>query len=128
MPVNHVDERTLCEAIKANVEPGSKIYTDDYRGYLGLNGKYEHKSVKHSTKEFVNGMAHTNGVESVWAILKRGYNGVYHNWSRKHTRAYVDKFTFRLNEGNCRIDTEDRLASLFKAMVGKRITFADLTA
>ena len=40
---------------------------------------------------------------------------------------HVDEFTFRLNEGNCEIDTEDRLASLFRAMVGKKITYAELT-
>ena len=128
IPVDKVDGLTLHEAIKANVAPGSTVYTDDHRGYLGLDLEYEHGSVKHSAKEFVNEMAHTNGIESVWAVLKRGYNGVYHNWSRKHTRAYVDEFAFRLNDGNCSIDTEDRLAALFSAMVGNRITFADLTA
>ena len=73
-------------------------------------------------------MAHTNGIESVWAVLKRGLNGTYHNWSKKHCRAYVDEFTFRLNEGNCEIDTEDRLTYLFRAMVGKKVTFAELTS
>ena len=43
-------------------------------------------------------------------------------------RAYVDEFTFRLNEGNCEIDTEDRLVSLFRGMPGKTITYAQLTA
>ena len=128
MPVERVDEKTLHAAIESNVTPGSTVYTDDHGGYLGLDSEYEHKTVKHSAKEFVNGMAHTNGIESVWAVMKRGYNGVYHNWSRKHTSAYVDEFTFRLNEGSCQIDTEDRLASLFGAMVGKKITFVELTA
>ena len=127
MPVEKVDGQTLHGAIKAHVTPGSTLYTDDHRGYLGLE-EYDHKSVKHSAKEYVNGMAHTNGIESVWAVLKRGFNGVYHNWSKKHCRAYVDEFTFRLNEGNCEIDTEDRLASLFRAMVGKKITYSELTA
>ena len=65
--------------------------------------------MRHSAKEFVNGMAHPNGIESVWAVLKRGFNGVYHNWSEKHCDRYVDEFTFRLNEGNCQIDTLDRI-------------------
>ena len=119
---------TLKKAVRENVEPGSTLYTDENRGYVYLRNEYKHKSVRHSAKEFVNEMAHTNGIESVWAVLKRGFNGVYHNWSRKHCRAYVDEFTFRLNEGNCEIDTEDRLISLFRAMVGKRITFRKLIA
>ena len=71
-------------------------------------------------------MASTNGIESVWAVIKRGYNGVYHNWSRKHMRKYINEFTFRLNEGNCKIDTENRLASLFSHMVGRTITYKEL--
>ncbi len=73
-------------------------------------------------------MAHTNGIESVWAVLKRGYNGVYHNWTRKHCHRYVNEFSFRLNEGNCQRDTKDRLDDLFRSMVGKTITYESLTA
>ena len=132
IPIEDGKGETLKKAVRENVEPGSTIYTDENRGYIHLGneygGEYKHERVKHSAKEFVNGMAHTNGIESVWALLKRGFNGVYHNWSKKHCRAYVDEFTFRLNEGNCEIDTEDRLDSLFKSMVGKTITFRELTA
>jgi len=59
--------------------------------------------------------------------LKRGYNGTYHNWSEKLCRAYVDGFTFRLNEGNVRLDTQVRLDCLFGLMVGKTITYKELT-
>ncbi len=98
------------------------------RGYAGLDDVlYQHQTVKHSVKEFVNGMAHTNGMESVWAVLKRGYNSVYHNWSKKYCRKYVDEFAFRLNEGNCEVDTRDRLDSLFGKMNGKAVTYKELT-
>ena len=132
MPLEDGKGDTLQKVVRDNVLIGSTIFTDENRGYVHLGdkygGEYRHESVKHSAKEFVNGMASTNGIESVWAVLKRGYNGVYHNWSKKHCRAYIDEFTFRMNEGNCEIDTEDRLASLFKSMDGKTITYADLTA
>ncbi len=58
--------------------------------------------------------------------MKRGYNGVYHNWSRKHMTNYINEFTFRLNEGMCSIDTQDRLGSLFGAMANKTITYKGL--
>ena len=83
--------------------------------------------VNHSVSEYVNGMASTNGIESVWAVLKRGYHGTFHHLSKKHIDKYVNEFTFRLNEGNCRIDTADRMSSLFGNMFGKNITYRGLT-
>ena len=129
MPVERRDAETLEREISENVLKGSIVFTDEHKGYSGLLGKdFEHGTVNHSAKEFVNGMASTNGIESVWAVLKRGYNGVYHNWSKKHMRQYINEFTFRLSERSCKVDTEDRLDSLFKAMPRKTITFERLTS
>ena len=123
---------TLKKVVRENVNPGSTLYTDENRGYVHLGdkygGEYNHERVRHSAKEFVNGMAHTNGIESVWAVLKRGFNGVYHNWTEKHCDRYVNEFTFRLNEGNCQIDTLDRIKFLYKGMDGRRITYKELTS
>ena len=71
-------------------------------------------------------MAHTNGIESVWAVLKRGYNGTYHQWSFKHMARYVNEFTFRLNEGNVKRQTMERLDSLIDGAIGKRLTYQQL--
>ncbi len=118
---------TLKKAVRENVRPGAILFTDEQKGYIGLT-EYKHRSVKHSAKEFVNGMAHTNGIESVWAVLKRGFNGIYHNWTEKHCDRYVDEFTFRLNDGNCEIDTMDRIESLCKGMDHKKLTYKELIA
>ena len=127
MPIKNADQRTLRAAIHDNINIGSQLYTDDHRGYHGLNGVlYQHKSVKHSAKEYVNGMAHTNGIESVWAVLKRGHNGTFHNISTKHLSRYVDEFAFRLNEGNVEVDTIDRMTSLAGQIGGKRLTYKEL--
>ena len=128
-PVATPDQPTVAKAIYGSVETGSTVYTDGASAYSPATGMfYEHESVNHGAGEYVRGSVHTNSIESVWAVLKRGYHGVYHGWSKKHMRAYVNEFTFRLNEGNCEIDTEDRLRALFKGMVGKTITYAELTA
>ena len=100
--------------------------TDENSTYGGVANR--HKTVKHSAKEYVNGMTHTNGIESVWAVLKRGYSGVYHNWSKKHCHRYVNEFAFRLNEGNCERDTQDRIDDLFRGMAGKTVTYKELVA
>ena len=57
----------------------------------------------------------TNGIESVWAVMKRGLHGVYHHASPKHLDRYVSEFTFRLNEGDVKNHTMERLAILFSA-------------
>jgi len=126
LPIKHADKRTLREAIQQHVQPSATLCTDDNPSYWSLSNR--HRTVKHSAKEYVNGMARTNGIESVWAALKRGFNGVYHHWGKKHCRQYVKEFTFRLNEGNCQRDAQDRLDDLFRAMVGKTITFEELTS
>ena len=122
--------------IFARVMPGSTICTDQHASYqslppvgLALNiPAYDHLTVNHSAKQFVDGMAHTNGIESVWALLKRGFYGTFHHFTRKHTQKYVDEFTFRLNEGNCKVQTMDRLDALFAKTIGRRLTYAELTA
>jgi hypothetical protein len=70
----------------------------------------------------------TNSIESVWAVLKRGIHGVYHQVSAKHLARYVDEFAFWLNDGNVKRHTIERLNSLIDAVAGKRITYAQVTA
>jgi transposase-like protein len=103
------------------------VCTDEHASYVGLDSIFTHKVVNHSAQQYVNGIAHTNGIESVWAVLKRGIYGTYHFVSRKHLCRYVNEVTFRLNEGNCKIDTVDRLAALVRGVKGKRLTFKMLT-
>ncbi|MCY4041790.1 MAG: IS1595 family transposase [Gammaproteobacteria bacterium] len=129
MPVSATDKQTLQGSIFDNVDAGSTVYTDDHPSYKGLDGVlYEHESVKHSAKEYVNGMAHTNGIESVWAVLKRGFHGIYHSWDMKHCASYINEFSFRLNQGNCKAETLDRMDSLIKGAIGKRLTYKELIA
>lgn len=117
-----------------NVESGSTLCTDEHTSYKSIPAiglpldipAYSHHTVNHSAKEFVNGMAHTNGIESVWALLKRGFYGTYHQFSRKHLQRYVDEVAFRLNEGSCKVPTINRLNSLFSKAIGARITYREL--
>ena len=119
--------KTIEQEVEAKVAAGATIYTDEAASYEKLGGRYNHQSVNHSAKEYVYRMAHTNGIESVWAVMKRGFMGVYHHWSFKHTDRYASEFTFRLNEGNVQYDTMDRIGSLVDGSFDKRLTFAALT-
>ena len=120
---------TLKKFVRENVIPGATIFTDENRGYVhlgdGYGGEYKHESVKHSAKEYVNGMAHTNGIESFWALLKRGYIGTYHKMSRKHLQRYVNEFTGRHNLRP--MDTIEQMELLAKGFNGKRLSWKELT-
>lgn len=117
---------SVIQAVVAGaVAGGSTLCTDEHAAYRGMS-QYEHRAVRHSAKEYVDGMAHTNGIESVWAVLKRGFYGVYHSFSRKHLQRYVDEFSFRLNEGNCKVHIMDRIDALLGKAFGIRISYQDL--
>lgn len=120
-----VPERTKEELqgfISAKVSQKAMVYTDDHRSYIGL--PFEHESVNHSVGEYVREQAHTNGVESFWAVLKRGYYGTYHRISPKHLERYVTEFAGRHNVRE--LDTIEQMALLAKGMVGKKLPYKDL--
>ena len=121
--VNNTDQLTLQGFVAKNVEHGAKVYTDDHGGYEGLSN---HETVRHSVKEYVHGKAHTNGIESFWALLKRGYYGTYHKMSAKHLHRYVDEFSGRHNVRT--EDTIDQMVTMVRGMDGKRLPYKELIA
>jgi len=129
MTVENTGKKEIQDAIHARIEAGSTLMTDEHAAYNGVESlSFRHESVNHSAGEYVRGAAHTNSIESVWAVLKRGMHGVYHHASPKHLARYVDEFAFRLNDGNVTRHTWERLASFVDAVAGKRITYKELIA
>ena len=107
-----------------NIADDAQVYTDEataYQGLSRLNG-----TVKHSVSEYVDGMAHTNGIESFWSVLKRGYHGTYHKISPKHLDRNVTEFAGCHNMR--RRDTQDQMAQVAGRMSGRRLTYSDLKA
>lgn len=122
--VKRTDKETLNGLVADVSDSKSIIYTDDAKGYSGL--PRQHEAVKHSVGEYVRGQAHTNGIESFWALMKRGYHGTYHHWSKKHLDRYVREFSGRHNIREQ--DTIKQMASVAKGMVGKRLKYRELIA
>ena len=76
MPVDATDKATLHAEIHRHVEPGSKVYTNEYASHGELSAAYDHQHVKHSAGEYVGANdIHINSAESMWAMLKRGLYG-----------------------------------------------------
>ena len=119
--VTTTDQDTLQGFVKENIRKGTEIFTDDHRAYRGLP---QHTALNHSIGEYVDGMAHTNGIESFWSMLKRGYHGVYHRMSAKHLDRYVNEFSGRHNIR--KEDTMDQMVSMTRGLIGKRLRYRDL--
>ena len=122
MPIAFTDRATLQGFVHRHTTPDAIVYTDDAAAYVGL--RRPHAAVKHSAKEYVDGMAHTNGMESFWAMLKRGYQGVYHQFSAKHLHRYVGEFEGRHNGRP--LNTIDQMAEIVRWMLGRRLRYEDL--
>ena len=127
MTVGGTDQATVEFAILDQVAPGSTIHTDEGPAYRGLRHLgYTHETVNHRAGEYARDDVTTNGIEAVWAVLKRGIYGTFHHVSEKHLDRYVAEFTFRLNEGNVERHTLRRLESFVDGTAGKRLTYEAL--
>ncbi len=124
--IEKTDGYTLQIFVETNVEQGTVVYTDTHSGYNGLSYNYQHETVNHSIGEYVRGQAHTNGIESFWATLKRGYKGTYHKMSAKHLSRYITEFAGRHNVRD--YDTLVQMEMLATGFVGKRLRYKDLIA
>ena len=123
--MEETDTSALQSFVREHVRPGATLYTDEAAAYAGMP-EYDHEAVRHSAKEFVRGMASTNGMESFWAMLKRGYVGTFHKFSEKHLDRYVAEFAGRHNIRPK--DTLEMMESVVEGMDGKRLRYRDLIA
>lgn len=120
--VPHTDKESLQGFVVKNTQDDSTIYTDEAGAYMGM--PREHQAVKHSVGQFVEDQAHTNGIESFWAMLKRGYHGTYHKMSRKHLQRYIIEFQERHNTRP--MDTSEQMKNAVAGSAEKRLRYADL--
>lgn len=123
--VPDVSAETLLPIIEETVEAGSTIISDEYQVYRKVAEVYTHEYVCHSAKQYLNGKAHTNGLEGFWSHFKRSIDGIYHNVSLEHLQAYVNAFALRWNTR--RMETRDRFIFVLENMA-HRLTYKALIA
>jgi transposase-like protein len=115
--------------VKAHVEAGSALYSDALLSYDGLSQEYAHEVIDHAEK-YVDGKIHTNGLENFWSLLKRGISGTYVSVEPFHLFRYLDEQMFRYKNRATKknaISDADRFNAGVLQIVGKRLTFAELT-
>lgn len=122
--VSGTDAATLQGFVADHAKPSATVYTDEYGAYRGL--PFQHEAVRHSAGEYVKGMAHTQGIESLWSLLKRAHMGTFHKLSPKHLQRYVNEFTGRHDFRNA--NTIEQMQALAYSMAGKRLKYDDLIA
>jgi len=115
----------LQEEVRKHVTAGAALYSDALMSYEGLATDYAHQVVDHAT-QYVDGRVHTNGLENFWSLLKRGISGTYVSVEPFHLHRYLDEQMFRFNNRK-ELDDAGRFDLAVRQIVGKRITFAQLT-
>ena len=126
--VEDTTKETSQDFINETLSENASLFTDDHASYKGLTN---HTAVNRSQNQWAVSTtlykyAHTNGMESFWAVLKRAYHGTYHQPSKKHLNPYVTQFAGKHNLRD--YDTIDQIAMVVEGMVGKRLKYKDLIA
>ncbi len=121
----NTDRDTLHGEVKAQVQPGSELFTDAHLSYRGLDPEYVHQFVDHAEAYVKDRVVHSNGMENFWSLLKRGIKGTYVSVEPFHLTRYVDEQAFRFNER--KITDGERFAEVMANMEGKRLTYKHLT-
>lgn len=124
-----VSRKAVHAFFKEHIGPDAHtVLTDADRIYQNFDfGDKQHSAVDHSKKEWVRGQVHTNSIESVWSLFKRGVVGSYHHLSEKHLQSYLDEFAFRFNKRHEQGDV--LFLATLKALVNTpSLKFKDLTA
>ena len=71
-------------------------------------------------------MAHTNGMEFFWSMLKRAHAGTFHKISPKHLQCYVSEFAGKHNIRDS--GTLVQMRNIVARLVGRNLLYRDLIA
>jgi len=122
--VQNRKKHALQTQVRATVEPGATVYTDELKSYDGLAPDFMHQMINHA-EAYVDGQVHTNGMENFWSLLKRALKGTYVSVEPFHLFRYLDEQSFRFNERG--LTDAERFRLVANAVAGKRLTYRALT-
>ena len=101
---------------------GAKVVTEASGGYVGPQATgFNHIHISYAVGEYLRDMAHTNGIESFWSLLKRGCMSIYQFLNAKHPHHYLNRYAFRQN--TARAGTMPFIDITLRRGVGKRLMY-----
>jgi transposase-like protein len=123
--VDNANANTIREALVTNASRESRLFTDESRLYIKVGAEFgEHQTVRHAAKEYVRGVVHTNTIENVFSVFKRGMKGVYQHCAEKHLHRYLSEFDFRYNTRTAlKVSDVERRDLALEGIAGKRLTY-----
>ena len=127
--LNDATKATVRDVLVRNADRGSVLYTDESRLYTETGGEYNgHRTVKHSAGEYarreVDVVVHTNTIENVFSVFKRGMIGVYQHCGEAHLHRYLAEFDFRYNRRSAlKVSDAERAEDLLRGARDKRLTY-----
>ncbi|ADH88028.1 ISSpo8, transposase [Ancylobacter novellus DSM 506] len=127
--LNEATKETVREVLVRNVSAETTLHTDESRLYTTTGGEFaKHSTVKHSTKEYARRegdiVVHSNTIENVFAVFKRGMIGVYQHCGEAHLHRYLAEFDFRYNRRTAlKVTDRERTEDAIRGAAGKRLTY-----
>jgi transposase-like protein len=127
--VETATKETVREILFTNASRKSTLHTDESRLYTVPGAEFAgHRTVNHSGGEYVRyeaeGIVHSNTIENVFSVFKRGMHGVYQHCGEAHLHRYLAEFDFRYNRrAALKISDVERTNDALKGIEGKRLTY-----
>ena len=123
--IDRADAETVRDVLVRNVSRKSALHTDESRLHVEVGKEFaSHDTVRHSTGEYVRGLVHTNTVENVFSVFKRGMKGVYQHCGEAHQHRYVTEFEFHYNRrSGLGVSDKARVDAIMEGIEGKRLTY-----
>jgi hypothetical protein len=127
--IPNVKRETLQNEVLSHIHHGSRVYTDTATTYDRWRNDFVHEMVN-KAESYVSGQVHVNGLENFWSCLKRTLKGTYIAVEPFHLERYLDEQMFRYNNRSTKdnpLDDSDRFMLTVSQIVGKRLTYSELT-
>ena len=130
--LDRANAETVRDILVRNVSRKSDLHTDESRLYTITGQEFaSHRTTKHSAGEYVRydgeTVIHSNTIENVFSVFKRGMVGTYQHCGENHLHRYLAEFGFRYNyRAGLGVDDTARTNAALKGIEGKRLTYRRL--